>query len=52
MTIADFGNYEPAGPKDGVRCTWFDGNRRIEDVFDRAVLKPDTAGKERVVSRG
>ena len=39
MTVLDLGNYGPAGPNDGVKCVWFDGPRREEDVFDSAVLK-------------
>ena len=39
MTITDFGNYGPAGPEDGVKCVWFEKNKREEAEFDRAVLE-------------
>ncbi|WP_144938391.1 DUF2158 domain-containing protein [Pseudomonas alabamensis] len=42
MTVADiddFSEKEPVGPKDGVKCQWFEGNEVYERVFDSAVLK-------------
>lgn len=39
MTVADVGDFGPLGPVDGVKCVWFDGKRREEDVFDSAVLE-------------
>lgn len=39
MTVADVGDFGPVGPADGVKCVWFDGKRREQDVFDGAVLQ-------------
>lgn len=38
MTVAEL------GPEDGVKCVWFDGKHREEDVFDAAVLKISESG--------
>lgn len=36
MTVVDLGDYSGygPGPKDGVKCQWFDKTKRLEDVFD------------------
>ncbi|MEX5664631.1 DUF2158 domain-containing protein [Pseudomonas neuropathica] len=35
MTVVDLGDYSGGlGPKDGVKCQWFDKTKRLEDVFD------------------
>ena len=44
MTVAEVGDFGPTGPSDGVKCVWFDGKRREEDVFDSAILKKDSDG--------
>lgn len=33
MTVHDVGDYGPTGPNPGLLCVWFDGNKRVEDVF-------------------
>lgn len=50
MTVVDTGDYGPLGPKDGVKCMWFDGSHRMDDVFDSAALKvSDNRAQGRVV---
>jgi len=45
MTVVDLGNYGPLGPKDGVKCQWFDKATRREEVFESETLKkPDSLG--------
>ena len=41
MTVADIGDYSGSGtgPKDGVKCQWFDKAKRFDEVFDAEVLK-------------
>ena len=41
MTVSEFGDYSHfgTGPADGVKCVWFDGKRRMEEVFVRATLR-------------
>jgi len=33
MTVQNIGDYSPMGPKPGLSCVWFDGLKKIEDVF-------------------
>lgn len=33
MTVEDIGDYSPIGPQNGAKCVWFDGKKRLEDVF-------------------
>jgi len=42
MTIQDIGDYGRI--KKGAACIWFDGKRKIEDVFDLETL--ESAGNE------
>ncbi len=37
MTVHDIGDYTSRGLNPGVLCVWFDGSKRIEEVFH-----PDT----------
>lgn len=42
MTVDDVGDYASGmsmGPKDGVRCVWFEGKKVQRHVFDAATLK-------------
>lgn len=40
MTVVDLGDYSGGlGPKDGVKCQWFDKTKRFEDVFDAESIK-------------
>ncbi|QDQ84041.1 YodC family protein [Paraburkholderia megapolitana] len=41
MTVSDTGDYSVTGmgPKDGVQCIWFDGPKKVRDVFDAATLE-------------
>lgn len=39
MTIKDIGDYGPTGPEDGVLCSWFEGKKIHEHVFDAAQLE-------------
>jgi uncharacterized protein YodC (DUF2158 family) len=42
MTVSDLGDYSTfgTGPKDGVKCVWFDKTKQFESVFDaRALVK-------------
>ncbi|SDU02041.1 YodC family protein [Pseudomonas moraviensis] len=41
MTVVELGDYSGygTGPKDGVKCQWFDKTKRFEDVFDAETLK-------------
>jgi len=39
MTVQDVDDYGPLGPKDGVKCVWFEGKHREDSVFDSAVLE-------------
>lgn len=32
MTVHDIGDYSP-GPNPGLLCIWFDGSKRVEEVF-------------------
>lgn len=53
MTVSDLGDYGPLGPENGVKCTWFEGNTRHTEVFDREVLQPsEAAASVRTISRG
>ncbi len=54
MTVADIGDYSGfgTGPKDGVKCQWFDKAKSFEEVFDAEVLKAYSAPKPFVVTRG
>ena len=44
MSVADVGDYSPLGAKDGVKCTWFDGKKVMEHVFDAATLRRAGSG--------
>lgn len=33
MTVHNLGDYSPMGPNPGLQCVWFDGAKKIEDVF-------------------
>lgn len=49
MTVVDIGNYGPLGPRDGVKCKWFDKASLREEVFDSEGLKKvDDLGALRV----
>ena len=52
MTVADIGDFGPTGPSDGVKCVWFDGKRREQDVFDSAIVErgDDSGGRFSVVN--
>ena len=41
MTVIHLGDYSTmgTGPKDGVKCQWFEGTRPLEKVFDSAALE-------------
>lgn len=39
MTVADVGNYGPLGPENGVKCHWFAGTDRKEEVFESETLE-------------
>jgi uncharacterized protein YodC (DUF2158 family) len=56
MTVADFGDYTSSGgPKEGVKCIWFDRGGQQEAVFDSAVLKRHEEGgsfRQRRIVRG
>ncbi|MGQ7934718.1 YodC family protein [Paraburkholderia sp. D1E] len=41
MTVSNVGDYSGmgTGPQDGVLCIWFDGKKKVEDVFDAATLE-------------
>ncbi len=44
MTIKGIGKYGIVPKEENALCEWFDGNRRVEDVFELAVLmKADTS---------
>lgn len=40
MTVSDIGDYSHTGlgPKEGAKCTWFEGKKNVEKVFDVSVL--------------
>lgn len=38
MTVVDIGDYGPLGPNPGVKCFWFVGGAKKEDVFDPRTL--------------
>lgn len=46
MTVANVGDYSGMGmgPKDGIKCDWFEKNVRKTEVFDRATLKHAEGG--------
>ena len=33
MTVHNIGDYTPTGPNPGLSCVWFDGVKKVEDVF-------------------
>jgi uncharacterized protein YodC (DUF2158 family) len=33
MTVHDIGDYTNRGLQVGVLCVWFDGSKKVEDVF-------------------
>lgn len=38
MTVHNISDCSPMGPNPGLLCVWFDGSKKVEDVFDpRAV---------------
>ena len=40
MTVQELGDYSMSGGAgEGAFCVWFDGNKPMEKVFDRAVLE-------------
>ena len=39
MTVETLSDYAPTGPKNGVRCIWFDGKVKTVDVFSVDVLE-------------
>lgn len=41
MTVADVGDYSDMGmgPKEGVKCDWFEKDQRRTELFDAATLK-------------
>jgi len=39
LVVADTGDYRPMGPENGVKCNWFSGNDKREDVFEAATLE-------------
>lgn len=43
MVISELGDFSPMGPTEGARCVWFDKTKKMEDVFDIAVLKKASA---------
>lgn len=43
MVISELGDFSPMGPVEGARCVWFDKTKKMEDVFDVAVLKKAAA---------
>ncbi|PUE60259.1 hypothetical protein B9Z44_12160 [Limnohabitans curvus] len=38
MTVHKQDDYSPTGPNPGLLCVWFDGAKRVEDVFDPRTL--------------
>ena len=40
MTVHGVGDYTTSGFNPGVLCVWFDGNKRVEDVFHPDALQP------------
>ena len=43
MTIDNIGDYSPTGPNPGLLCVWFDGGKRVAEVFHQntVVLERD-----------
>ena len=43
MTIEGIGDYSPmaSAGHDQAKCVWFEGNKRMEGVFELAALKMD-----------
>ena len=39
MTVHNSGDYSPMGPNPGLLCVWFDGPKKVEEVFDPRVLE-------------
>lgn len=39
MTVQDVGDYELRGPGLSAKCVWFEGTRKIDDVFNVETLK-------------
>lgn len=40
MTVEEVGSFEyAAGITDGVKCVYFDGNKRVSEIFDAATLQ-------------
>ena len=33
MTVHELGDYSPTGPANGADCVWFDGAKKMSDVF-------------------
>jgi uncharacterized protein YodC (DUF2158 family) len=40
MTVHSIGDYSPTGPNPGLLCVWFDGNKKVEDIFDPRAVEP------------
>ena len=41
MTVESIGDFSPYGPKEGIRCVWFDGAKKVIDVFVRPILEKE-----------
>jgi uncharacterized protein YodC (DUF2158 family) len=41
MTVHDIGDYSPQGPNPGVLCVWFDGSKKVEDIFHPKAIERD-----------
>lgn len=39
MTIDGIGKYGPGADHDRAKCVWFDGKKRMEDIFELTTLK-------------
>ncbi|MCC7388538.1 MAG: DUF2158 domain-containing protein [Phycisphaerales bacterium] len=39
ITVDEYGTFGMTRTE-GVKCVWFDGSRRLEEVFDEALLTP------------
>ncbi len=39
MTVHSIGDFSPTGPNPGLHCVWFDGAKKVGDVFDPRVVE-------------
>lgn len=39
MTVHSIGDYSPMGPNPGLLCVWFDGSKKVEDIFHPSVVE-------------